>query len=470
MTSSADYKLDLSLTPDLSSTFGMAAKVGRAYLSTVMLLGESGVGKTRIARHIHENSSRAGKPFQIIDLSQATPSVFESEFFGHEKGSFTGATQMHKSPFELADGGTVFLDEIGTLSFDLQARLLRLVQEKKFKRVGGREDITVDVRIIAATSLDLAEKVRRGEFREDLYHRLNVIQISVPALRFRRNDIVPLAEYFLHQASKNDKLPQKTLSPEAKVALRSYDWPGNVRALENEMSRATILADGKVIQIEDLSFLQSASHDFPVHDHQVHDDFARRTSYAAVIEELVGIGDFSLITAACNEAKRYLLERSIQEAVVDGKETKQADAARFLNCVASSMGSYAHLLFNLEDQKFSSLVTHLPKWVSERDDFSYVELSRAIANAVVDENAKFPSMRKNMIKTIDEDILYPVKIALIKAALVDNNFSQLIAAKVVGHEKGYINVLMLRDTQFAQWFKENAPAKGSGSSPKVEPR
>ncbi|MCA9669849.1 MAG: sigma-54-dependent Fis family transcriptional regulator [Myxococcales bacterium] len=209
--------------------------------TTVLLLGESGVGKEVIAKLIHESSERAKGPFVAVNCAALTESLLESELFGHEKGAFTGADMRREGRFVQADGGTLFLDEIGETSPGLQAKLLRALQERTFERVGGTESIKVDARFIAATNRDLEKAVEEGSFRQDLYYRLAVFPISIPPLRARPGDILPLAEHFVAKLSKQDYSPA-TLSDDAKQALLAHDWPGNVRELQNVIERAMVLA------------------------------------------------------------------------------------------------------------------------------------------------------------------------------------------------------------------------------------
>jgi len=215
--------------------------------STVLLLGESGTGKELVARAIHTASGRASAPFIAINCGNIPPDLLESELFGHVRGAFTGATSSKKGLFEAADGGTIFLDEIGTLSLEIQGRLLRVIQEREFRRLGGLENIKVDVRIIAATNTDLASGVSHGAFREDLYYRLNVIVVKLPALRERPEDIPPLAEHFIRKFSAENQREKPALDPAALKILMDYVWPGNVRELENVMERAVVLTSGNVI-------------------------------------------------------------------------------------------------------------------------------------------------------------------------------------------------------------------------------
>ena len=215
--------------------------------STVLLLGESGTGKELVARAIHAASGRASAPFVAINCGNIPTDLLESELFGHVRGAFTGATNSKKGLFEAADGGTIFLDEIGTLSMEIQARLLRVIQEREFRRLGGLENIKVDARIIAATNTNLALGVSQGTFREDLYYRLNVIVIKLPALRERPEDIPPLTEHFIRKFSAENQREKLTLDHAAMKILMDYSWPGNVRELENVMERAVVLAPGDVI-------------------------------------------------------------------------------------------------------------------------------------------------------------------------------------------------------------------------------
>jgi two-component system response regulator FlrC len=214
--------------------------------ATVLITGESGTGKEVVARCIHANSPRASRAFVAVNCAALTPSLIESELFGHEKGAFTGANNQHIGRFERAHGGTLFLDEIGELDANLQAKLLRVLQEKSFERVGGSRLITVDVRVIAATNRDLKQSVAAHAFREDLYYRLNLFPVELPALRQRASDVVPLARFFLARAAASLNKRGLTLTTAAEAVLTQYAWPGNVRELENTMERLAILADGPI--------------------------------------------------------------------------------------------------------------------------------------------------------------------------------------------------------------------------------
>ena len=231
--------------------YGLVDKVTKSK-ATVLILGESGVGKELVASAIHFNSNNSTGPFVKFNCAALSETVIESELFGHEKGSFTGAAAQRKGRFEEADGGTIFLDEIGELSLPMQAKLLRVLQEKTFERVGGNTPVHVNIRIIAATNRDLNEMVERGKFREDLYYRFNVFPITIPPLRERGNDVVALADYFVSKYSSEMGVDVQRISTPALNMLLSYHWPGNVRELENVIERAIILAEDGVIHAYNL--------------------------------------------------------------------------------------------------------------------------------------------------------------------------------------------------------------------------
>jgi DNA-binding NtrC family response regulator len=231
------------------------AKKAAASRSTVLLLGESGTGKEIFARAIHEWSERRREPFIAINCVGLSKELLESELFGHEKGAFTGAHQLKKGKMELADGGTLFLDEVGDISPELQTKLLRFLQEREFERVGGTQQMRVDVRVIAATNRDLVSARKEGRFREDLYYRLNVIPIVLPPLRERKEDISILARYFLRRAAGETKKNFAAISEEAEAMLVAYEWPGNVRELANVIERAVVLGQGPDITVRDLPLL-----------------------------------------------------------------------------------------------------------------------------------------------------------------------------------------------------------------------
>jgi two-component system, NtrC family, response regulator len=218
----------------------------------VMLMGESGTGKEVLARALHAASERAGKPFIAINCAAIPENLLESELFGHEKGSFTGAVKQTIGKIEQANGGTLLLDEIGDMPLPLQAKLLRFLQERVIERIGGRTQIELDVRVVSATNQDLENMIKTGEFREDLYYRLEEVGVHIPALRERDGDAVLLANYFLQQFSGNRKKSFRGFTKDAIAAMTAYHWPGNVRELENRIKRATVLADGKYIGLDDI--------------------------------------------------------------------------------------------------------------------------------------------------------------------------------------------------------------------------
>jgi DNA-binding NtrC family response regulator len=228
------------------------AKKAAASNATVLLLGESGTGKEIFARAIHNWSERRTLPFVVINCVGLSRELLESELFGHEKGAFTGADQLKKGKMELANGGTVFLDEIGDVSAELQTKLLRFLQEREFDRVGGLSPIRVDVRIIAATNRNLDQLIKEGRFREDLYHRLNVIAIVLPPLRDRKEDIAALSDYFLRRYSRESKKHFSAIAQDALEKFSAYQWPGNLRELANIIERAVVLGSGPEITIKDL--------------------------------------------------------------------------------------------------------------------------------------------------------------------------------------------------------------------------
>jgi DNA-binding NtrC family response regulator len=237
----------------MARVMDLAARVGRSE-SAVLISGESGTGKELLARYIHHMSARKKARFVPVNCAAISPNLIESELFGHEKGAFTGAVRRAAGKFEYASGGTLFLDEIGDLSLEAQAKLLRALQEKRIQRVGGNEELPVDVRVVCATNQDLQDLVKNGTFRKDLFFRINVFPIHPPPLRERRDDVVPLARHFLTRMVGAD---QVRLTEGAERVLCEYAWPGNVRELENVMERALILAGGDAITAHTLSFLKA---------------------------------------------------------------------------------------------------------------------------------------------------------------------------------------------------------------------
>ena len=237
--------------PAMQEVFRSIGRLSKSSM-TVLITGESGTGKELVARALHEHSPRADKPFVALNTSAIAAELLESELFGHERGAFTGADSRRIGRFEQADGGTLFLDEIGDMSAALQTRLLRVLAESEFYRVGGQASIKVDVRVIAATNQDLARAVSDGRFREDLYHRLNVMRINTPPLRHRREDIPVLIRHYLADAGKELGARAKTINSDALEMLQGYDWPGNVRQLVNATRRLTVTAPGGVITAVDI--------------------------------------------------------------------------------------------------------------------------------------------------------------------------------------------------------------------------
>ncbi len=248
----------VSKSPAMHKVFELA-QVAAKSSSTILVLGESGSGKEVLARAIHAESPRAEGPFVAVSCAALTESLLESELFGHEKGAFTGAVARRKGKFEAASGGTLFLDEVGDISPKLQLDLLRVLEERKFQRVGGTDPIEVDVRIVAATNRDLRKAVQEGSFREDLFYRLNVIPVVMPPLRDRKEDIPLLVEHFLERLSVEMKRKLDGVSPDAMAALMVHSWPGNVRELRNILERGAVVAKGNVIQLPDLGLAAQAA-------------------------------------------------------------------------------------------------------------------------------------------------------------------------------------------------------------------
>lgn len=257
----------LGSAPAMQEVFRAIGRLSRSNM-TVLITGESGTGKELVAHALHRHGPRSSAPFIALNTAAIPRELLESELFGHERGAFTGAQQLRRGRFEQADGGTLFLDEIGDMPAELQTRLLRVLSDGEFYRVGGHVPLVVEVRVIAATHQALEDKVREGSFREDLYHRLNVIQVRIPALRERREDIPIMARHFLDMAAKELSTPAKTLSTYAAAYLSGFDWPGNVRQLENTCRWLTVMASSNEVQIEDLPAdlregARAPDHDWP---------------------------------------------------------------------------------------------------------------------------------------------------------------------------------------------------------------
>jgi two-component system, NtrC family, response regulator HydG len=274
--------------------------------TTVLITGESGTGKELIARALHDKSSRREHPFIAVNCAALSESLFESELFGHEKGAFTGAISLKRGRFELAQGGTIFLDEVGELALPLQAKLLRVLQQREFERVGGMQVLPLDIRVIAATNRDLALDVREGKFREDLYHRLNVVCLQSPPLRERRDDIPLLARHFLQRSSQRCKRQVSGLSPEAEDLLVQYSWPGNVRELENSMERAVVLGVSDLVLVEDLpeTLLEAAPDSAGTRYHSSVGQAKREAILDAYVQ---GSGDYKQAAKVLGLHPNYLL-------------------------------------------------------------------------------------------------------------------------------------------------------------------
>jgi DNA-binding NtrC family response regulator len=248
---SREVQCPVGQCPSMSRLRSLVEELGHK-TCTILIQGESGTGKELVARHMHASGPRRHKPFVPVDCTVLRDTLFESQLFGHLKGSFTGAEHSTLGFFRAADGGTLFLDEIGEMNLHVQAKLLRCIQDRAVVPLGGVDPIPVDVRIIAATHRDLKAMVSRGEFRQDLYFRLNVVRVCVPPLRERGPDILILARHFLEQCARMDGAPTKYLSPDAIVALQSYDWPGNVREIANVMEQAHVLSRSGFVSASDL--------------------------------------------------------------------------------------------------------------------------------------------------------------------------------------------------------------------------
>jgi len=283
-------------SPPMREVYQFVSRVA-ARESTVLIQGESGTGKELVARAIHSNSARADRPFVAINCAAIVDTLLESELFGHEKGAFTGAVGQKKGKLEMAEGGTVFLDEIGELAAPLQAKLLRVLQEREFERVGGQRPIKLDIRLITATNVDLNEASRNGKFRQDLFYRLNVVAIEIPPLRKRAEDIPLLAAYFAARYSEKVKRRVAGISPKARTCLLRYSWPGNVRELENAIERAVVLGSTELLLPEDLP--------------------------DSILEETASSGEpGSALHDGIREAKKKLIEQAIEQS--NGNYTEAA--------------------------------------------------------------------------------------------------------------------------------------------------
>jgi len=256
-----DYSIDaiIGASPAMMAIKSLIARVARSPASTVLLTGETGTGKDLAAKALHYNSDRASRAFVNITCSALPEQLLESELFGHERGAFTDARQQKRGLLETADGGTVFLDEIGEMTTGLQSKLLRFLEEKTFKRVGGLADVRVDVRVVAATNRDLEKEVKTGKFREDLFYRLQVMPIVLPPLRERKGDVVLLANFYIDQFNREFRKKIRGLVPAAMALLEQYQWPGNVRELRNAIERAMLLVDRSYLEPQDFALTRTVS-------------------------------------------------------------------------------------------------------------------------------------------------------------------------------------------------------------------
>ncbi len=304
--------------PAMQEVFRAIGRLSSSHLS-VLINGESGTGKELVAQALHQHSPRADNPFIAINIAAIPSELLESELFGHERGAFTGAQTQRKGRFEQANGGTLFLDEIGDMSADLQTRLLRVLSDGKFYRVGGHDQIETDVRIIAATNQNLEIRVKEGHFREDLFHRLNVIRIHMPALRERKEDIPMLTKHFLLRSAEELTVGTKQLSSEAEEFLCHLPWPGNVRQLENTCRWLTVMAPGKTVRINDLppELRENLDEDEHMNDWE--------TALRRAIERQLARGQADIFTTFNDSFERILIESALQYT-----SGKKQDAAKRL--------------------------------------------------------------------------------------------------------------------------------------------
>ncbi len=318
-TEGGDYEIPriIGKAPAMQEVFRAIGRLSRSSMA-VLITGESGTGKELVAQALHENSPRADQPFVALNTSAIAAELLESEIFGHERGAFTGADKRRIGRFEQADGGTLFLDEIGDMSLDLQTRLLRVLAENEFFRVGGQTTVRVDVRVIAATHQDLSSSVKSGRFREDLFHRLNVMRIEVPALRDRREDIPELARFYLKKAAEELTVSAKSLSSGSIELLSSYNWPGNVRELINVCRRLTAIAPGR--EITELDLRKELGGAVPTYK-----DSDWTAGLAQWAERRLASGSPPLLDEALPAFERTLIEVALRRA-----KGKRFEAARLL--------------------------------------------------------------------------------------------------------------------------------------------
>ena len=309
-------------SPKMTELMSFVRKVAASEATTILIQGESGTGKDLIAKAIHYESSRADRPFVAINCSAIPETLMEAELFGHEKGAFTDAKQMKKGLFEMADGGSLFLDEIGELSPLLQAKLLRVLEDQVIRRVGGVRDMQVDVRVIAASNRDLEKAVREGHFRQDLYYRLAVIAIFIPPLRERKEDILPLVDFFVERYNRKFKKSVRGISDETRRRLLSHEWPGNVRELKNSIERAMILEDEPLLRPVYLPFSVSESGGLTAFERSAPGDGAQSLPNGRSLPRLyIPEGGTSL-----EEVERSMVELAMRQA-----NSNQTHAAKLLD-------------------------------------------------------------------------------------------------------------------------------------------
>ena len=306
-------------SPKMQEVFSLIQRVART-ASTVLVAGESGTGKELIARAIHFSGSRSDQHFLSVNCGAMPENLLESELFGHERGAFTGAVREKKGLFQEADRGTLFLDEIGEMTLPMQVKLLRVLQDKRIRRVGGNREEPVDVRIIAATNRDLKERIEAGEFREDLYYRINVIPIHLPPLRERQEDIAPLIDFFIKKYSDEMELGPQVISKEALELLEHYSWPGNVRELENTIERALALSTGDELTVSDLP-------------HQIRTAYGRPSAGITLPKDGIDLDGY------LDEIRKELMRQAMERC--DGVQTQ---AAELLNVSFRSFRYYAKKL------------------------------------------------------------------------------------------------------------------------------
>ena len=312
-------------SPAMRKIFDLVRKVAPARAS-VLITGESGVGKELIADAVHNLSPRRDKPFIKVHCAALAESLLESELFGHEKGAFTGAQARKRGRFEMADSGTLFLDEIGEINQNVQIKILRVLQERKFERVGGESTVEVDTRFIAATNRDLKTEIAEGRFREDLYYRLNVVNIHVPPLRERREDIPLLAATFLHEFTQENGKELEGFEPRARQALYAYDWPGNVRELRNCLESSVVMASGRFITMDDLPpgpRSTQEKHEIRIPALSSFEDAEK----IIIIETLAALGGNKTKTAETLKIGRKTLYQKIEQYGIDAVEKQQEQEA-----------------------------------------------------------------------------------------------------------------------------------------------